>query len=445
MRRGDFTPRIAGLTGPVPSSGVTAQSSDVWRRPVPTAEQCRADVLIGVGVALLAVVNLTLTTSAGAFLLGPPPGWPEQVGWAVAATLPLAWCRCWPEACALVVTLAFVGGQMRAAPETQIATGALFAALYSLGAWGRNRRRSRQLRIGIIVGNFGWIAGAFISRMPSVAPEVFADGAGPVPPILAAIVNSVLINALFFGFAYYFGELAWTAARREHLLREQAADLRRSQQQVREQAVVGERVRIARDLHDVVAHHVSVMGLQAAACRRVLERDTAKAKAALAAVEEAARTAVEELRRMLGLLRSGVAGDEPAPAGAGVDRLEDLLAGPRAAGLTVRFGVFGDPVPVPESVSQAAYRVVQEAVTNTLKHARARTLDVRVRYLASELEVDVVDDGRGGQPKGEAGLGLVGMGERVAAHHGVLEAGPRTGGGFRVRARFPLTRTAVAA
>ena len=436
-------PDRRSLSSPCHHPRVSTPKSDVWRRPSPTAEQCCIDLVVGVAAALLAVLNLTLTTSAGSFLLGPPPSWPEQVGWAVAVTLPLAWRRRQPEMCALMVTVAFVGGQMRAAPEVQIASGAIFVALYSLGAWGRDRRRSRRLRVGIIAGIFGWISIAYLGALPSLSPETVPDGAGPIPPILAVIVSNVLVNALFFGFAYYSGELAWTAARREHLLQEQAADLRRSQQKVREQAVVGERVRIARDLHDVVAHHVSVMGLQAAACRRVLERDMAKAKAALAAVEDSARAAVEELRRTLGLLRSGAAGEDAGTAGVGVDRLEDLLAGPRAAGLTVRFGIFGDPVPVPESVSQAVYRVVQEAVTNTLKHARAKTLDVRIRYLASELEVDVVDDGRGGQPSGEGGLGLVGMRERVAAHHGVLEAGPRIGGGFRVRARFPLSLTAA--
>lgn len=424
---------------------MTTQSLDVWRRPMPTARQRRIDAIVGAGVALLGVTNLALTSSAGAFLLGPPPSWPEQLGWAVAVTLPLAWRRRWPEACALMIAAAFIAGQVRAAPETQISSGAYFAALYSLGAWGRDHRRSQRLRVGIIAAAFVWIAVAYVDYLRRVPPESFSDTAGPVPPIVATMISGVLINVLFFGFAYFFGELAWTAARREHQLREQAADLRRSQQVIREQAVVGERVRIARDLHDVVAHHVSVMGLQAAACRRVLDKDREKAKAALAAVEEAARTAVEELRRMLGLLRSGRVGEEPAPAGAGVDRLEELLVGARAAGLATTFEVHGEPVPVPESVSQAAYRVVQEAVTNTLKHAGARRIDVRVRYLASELEVDVVDDGRGGQPTGESGLGLVGMRERVAAHQGVLQAGARDGGGFRVRARFPLTRAAVPA
>jgi signal transduction histidine kinase len=107
--------------------------------------------------------------------------------------------------------------------------------------------------------------------------------------------------------------------------------------------------------------------------------------------------------------------------------------------------VYGDPVPLPGSVSQAAYRIIQEAVTNTLKHAHASILDIRIRYLAGELEVDVADDGRGAVPGPAGGLGLIGMRERVAVHEGVLESGPRTGGGYRVRARLPLPRALAVA
>src|SRR5581483_2474393 len=161
-----------------------------------------------------------------------------------------------------------------------------------------------------------------------------------------------------------------------------------------ERAVIGERVRIARELHDVVAHHVSVMGVQAAASRRVMDKDPAKARLALAAVEQSARTAVDELRRMLNVLRqTGAADSADQVASAAIERVGDLLASARDAGLTTEYGVYGDAVPLPQSMSQAVYRIVQEAVTNTLKHAGATILDVRIRYLNDALELDVTDNG----------------------------------------------------
>jgi signal transduction histidine kinase len=151
---------------------------------------------------------------------------------------------------------------------------------------------------------------------------------------------------------------------------------------------------------------------------------------------------------MLSLLRQS--GDATDAAGGGVDRLEELLTNAREAGLTAKIGVYGDPAPLPESLSQAIYRIVQEALTNTLKHAGAANVDVRIRYLANEVEVDVTDDGRSVVASQRVGgMGLIGMRERVTAHDGVLETGPVVDGpgrrGFRVRARFPLTRVAVEA
>jgi signal transduction histidine kinase len=425
-----------------------------WRRPGPTPEQRRVDVFTGLAVTALALLNLTFASSAGAYIFGPPPSWPERVCWTIAITLPLMWRRRWPEGVALVVSVMFIAGQVRAVPESQLSSGALFAAIYTLGAWGRDHRRARRIQVGIIAAMFVYIGINIWQAVTGPNDQNFDGASGPLPPLLALIFTGVLINLLFFGFAWFFGETAWIAARRQHEVEVQAEQLRRSQAEAGERAVIGERVRIARELHDVVAHHVSVMGVQAAASRRVMDKDPAKARTALAAVEQSARTAVDELRRMLNVLRHTGSPDGPDSASstgsadqvatAAIERVEDLLAGARDAGLTIEFGRFGEPVPVPESVSQAVYRIVQEAVTNTIKHAGATILDVRIRYLADALEVDVTDNGRGGQPADGAGLGLIGMRERVAAHDGTLVVGPRKVGGFRVRARFPLARTAVA-
>ena len=146
------------------------------------------------------------------------------------------------------------------------------------------------------------------------------------------MINGVLINVLIFGFAYLFGETAWLAARRQHQLEVQAEELRAAQALAEERAVFGERVRIARELHDVVAHHVSVMGIQASAARRAMDKDAGKTRAALVAVEESARTAVDELRRMLGALRASSPGPEPSAA-AGLERIEDLVSRVREGSL----------------------------------------------------------------------------------------------------------------
>ncbi|WCN83645.1 sensor histidine kinase [Micromonospora sp. LH3U1] len=417
---------------------MTVAQREDWRRPGPTTEQRRNDLWIGLGMTGLALVSLTLARSTGAFLLGPPPSGPEQLFWTVAVTLPLIWRRRWPAATLLIIAVAFIAAQARSAPETQFSSWALFCALYTMGAWGQDHQLARRLRIGVIATMFAWLGVYYAVTIDHIPPGAFADAVGPVPPVLAAMVTGVLLNVLVFGFAYFFGETAWVAARREHELRTQAEDLRRSQAEARERAVLGERVRIARELHDVVAHHVSVMGVQASACRRVFDRDPGKARTALTAIEQSARTAVDELRRMLGVLRASAGADAEPPAAGGVERISELVERARAAGLTATLGVYGEPVALPESVSQAAYRVTQEAVTNTLKHAGADLLDVRVRYLAREMEVDVTDDGRAGGQANAVGLGLIGMRERVTAHDGDLEAGPRAGGGWRVRARFPL-------
>ncbi|MCZ7419755.1 sensor histidine kinase [Verrucosispora sp. WMMA2121] len=416
-----------------------AETGDDWRRPGPTPEQRRLDLYAGLAATALALLSLTLARSTGAFLLGPPPSGVEQLFWTVAVPLPLIWRRRFPVAATLAVSAAFIGSQVRAVPEWQLSTWALFIAIYTLGAWGRDRRLSRRLRIGVIVAMFAWLGISYSISFGTLTAETFDDAIGPVPPVLAAIVTGVLVNALYFGFAYFFGETAWVAARRAHQVAEQAERLRRSQAEVREHAVVGERVRIARELHDVVAHHVSVMGVQAAACRRVFDKDPAKARAALTAIEETARQAVDELRRMLGVLRARDGDPDNARQPAGIDRIAALVDRAGEAGLRATLGVYGDPQPLPESVSQAAFRVVQEAVTNVLKHATgASLLDVRVRYLAKEMEVEVSDDGRGRRSANADGLGLIGMRERVATHGGELEVGPRTGGGWRVRVRLPL-------
>jgi signal transduction histidine kinase len=387
---------------------MASENLDDWVRPRPTAAQRRADVWTGLAVAAVAVVNLFLARRSGFYELPNRAALAEQICWVLATTLPLVARRSHPDVVAVLISIAFIGGQFRGSQEQQVTTGVLFAA---------------------IVGMFGWLTLSFV---------IFSRELGDPAERASLAFNALVVNTVFFAFCHLMGDAVWNGARQRHELEEQAAELREAQTLVAERAVLGERVRIARELHDVVAHHVSVMGIQASAARRAMDKDPARSRTALAAVEEGARTAVDELRRMLGALRSPAAGTpaEDVVPNAGIDRLPEITDRARDAGLTVRYAVYGDPVPLPESLSQAVYRIAQEAVTNTLKHAHAKALDVRVRYLSGELELDVTDDGRGGSTSG-GGLGLLGMRERVAVHDGALEHGPHPDGGYRVRARLP--------
>jgi signal transduction histidine kinase len=218
-----------------------------------------------------------------------------------------------------------------------------------------------------------------------------------------------------------------------------ALDAERRREENARQAVLAERVRIARDLHDVVAHHVSMMGVQAGAARVVIDRDPGEAKNALSAIETSSRQAVAELHRLLGFLRQRGDEDDLAPQ-PGVEQLERLVASMSDAQLAVDFTVEGEPRALPQMVDVSAYRIVQEALTNTLKHARASHAAVHLRYWPDEVEVEVVDDGRGprnGRAHADGGLGLIGMRERAALHGGGLIAGADPAGGFAVRVRLP--------
>jgi signal transduction histidine kinase len=232
--------------------------------------------------------------------------------------------------------------------------------------------------------------------------------------------------------------IAWLAG---FALRERSAQAASSEERAvdAERELLAERVRIARELHDVVAHHVSMMGVQAGAARVVLDRDPNEAKNALSAIETSSRQAVAELHRLLGFLRQRGDEDDLAPQ-PGVEQLGQLAASINDTQLAVDITVEGEPRELPQMVDVSAYRIVQEALTNTLKHARASHATVHLRYWPDELEIEIVDDGRGpqnGSAHRDGGLGLIGMRERAALHGGRLSVGAEPAGGYAVRVRLP--------
>ncbi|WNV88021.1 sensor histidine kinase [Umezawaea sp. Da 62-37] len=412
-----------------------------WRRQGPTPAQQRQDVWIALSVVLGALGMTVLINSMGAFTFGGAPSLGEQLAWSLAVSVPLVVRRRYPLAVLLAVGVLFIAAQARQTGDNLGPSIALFLAIFSEGAWERNRVVARWSRIGVIVVMFTWL-GISLVKFLAGPSYPFDDAAGPLEPVLASVLHGLAINLLFFLSAYFFGEMAWISARREAELEHRAEQLRLSQAQNTRGAIVAERMRIARDLHDVVAHHVSVMGIQAGAARRVLTTDPDLAGTALRQVEETARVSIGELRGLLGVLRAEPT--DQAPGGSAdelaspdLDRLPELVTTARATGLEVEHSTYGDPRPVPAGVSLSAYRVVQEALTNVVKHAGAHKVDLRVRYLDRAIEVEVADDGRGSTGRSSGGFGLLGMRERVAVHGGDLEAGPRRGAGYLVRATLP--------
>ena len=220
-------------------------------------------------------------------------------------------------------------------------------------------------------------------------------------------------------------------------LRQQRA---REMERERERAIEEERARLARELHDLVSHNVGMIVVQAGAGDVLLDQQPERAREALHAIESGARDALLELRRLLGLLRdSGEAELAPRPT---LARLEELTNRVRAAGIDVSLRLDVDPSSVDAAVDLSAYRIVQEALTNVVKHAQAARVDVSIRRSGSVLEIEVADDGLGAGAHRSGGHGLAGIGERVALLGGELEAGAREGGGFRVRALLPAPTTA---
>ncbi len=259
---------------------------------------------------------------------------------------------------------------------------------------------------------------------------------------MAAPGDTALIEIAFnyavLGTAWILGDSVRVHRAYTVELERRAAALERERQDEARRAAAAERVRIARELHDVVAHHVSVIALQSQAAEVLLPADPERAAEAVGEIGVTARNALTELRRLLGALRQDddeVAARAPQPH---VADLEPLVQSVRDAGLTVSCTVEGEPRPLPPGVDLSAYRIVQEALTNVLKHARATRADVVVRYGAEHLLIRVVDDGTGGSGGNGQGHGLIGMRERVALFGGELSTGPRPGGGFTVEARLPL-------
>ncbi len=221
--------------------------------------------------------------------------------------------------------------------------------------------------------------------------------------------------------------------------REQAAEIMRTREEEARRRSSEERLRIARELHDVVAHNISLINVQASTALHLIDERPEQARSALAAIKQASKETLGELRSVLDILRQSDEAPPRAPAPS-LTRLDDLVAKVRAAGVEVLTKVEGDARPLPAPVELAAFRIVQEALTNVQRHAGGASATVRVRYGDRDLTVEVDDDGRGASSNGASGggNGIPGMRERAAALGGELEAGPRAGGGFRVLARLPL-------
>ncbi len=371
--------------------------------------------------------------AAGLFAVGQAEAWggwrvggdgapfdgskPIQALMVALAALPLAWRRRRPLLAAAAVSVALATHALFVAPEVSFLAGLLPMSImvYSVAAWAPPRRR--LLGLACLVGAQATMT-ARIAEMQSNAEILFGT-----------FVTAGL---------WFVGDLSRSRQRQVDQSAARADRLEVERAQWTGVAIADERGRIARELHDIVAHSVSLMGVQAGAARIQLDDDPERTREALRAIEITARESVVELRRLLGILRE----QDPQPVlepQPGIIQLNALVGQMRVAGLSVRLAVEGAPSPLPAGVALTAYRIVQEALTNALKHAGGAPTVVRIVYARDALELEVFDEGPGAATEnGGRGHGLIGMRERTALYGGTLTAGPRPGGGFAVRARLPI-------
>jgi signal transduction histidine kinase len=393
------------------------------------------DAAIALVFAAAAMVSLSTTFE----LVGQDPHFgkpskPSLVLALLAVTLPLALRRRFPISVAATVIVAFIVGRVALAPsepvlaawEGYVSVWACWLALYSAVVHRRKGRFSEIVIVGLVA-----------ALLIEIVRELYG-GALEGLPLTRGF--QLAYNVVVLALPLVLGAAVRSSRERERELAAKTVELQREREENARRAVLEERVRIARELHDVVAHHVSVMGVQAGAARRVMGTRPEKAEEVLSSIEASSRQAVVELHRLLGFLRRADQPDELAPQ-PDLGQLPDLVAQAGQGGLAVELVVEGEPRPLPRTLEVSAYRVVQEALTNALKHSGGTAATVRVGYGPTVLEIEVRDDGDGGggQPLSKVGgHGLMGMRERVGLHGGHLRVGLAPHGGFAVHATFPL-------
>ncbi len=361
--------------------------------------------MLAFALALFVLQDVVL--SNGDYLTGPNS---VYVPTALLMTVPLAWRRRAPLLVVLVVMAALAAQSLLLAPSEPYPDSELvplLVAVYSVAAHGKGR-----------------------------APLVGAAVSG-VAGVVWVGVDDFFLPLVAFGGAWLAGRLVQKRQLYADALEERARVLEREREANARMAAAEERVRLARELHDVVGHSVSVMVVQAGAERLAIGEERPDTREALLAIERTGREALAEMSRLLGLLRKEGEGLALAPRPS-LAQVEALVQTVRDAGVPVRLSVEGERSSLPSGVDVSAYRILQEALTNVVKHAGPAEASVVVRYGVREVEVEVTDDGRGAPAGNGAGYGLAGMRERVQLHGGTLEAGTGSGGGFVVKARLPL-------
>jgi signal transduction histidine kinase len=402
---------------------VTAIDAD--RAPTGLAARLRAnpqvvDAFIAFGLTGLAL----LTIAGGARDLGSYD--PLSLVLLVTTTLPLIVRRRWPMA-VFIVTFGATMAHAALAREALNSTLGFLVALYTVGEY-ESRRRS-----------------ALAALVAAVSVGILISIRAPLPAALSGLVQTELSILA----TWVLGTWARDRRRQIETAEMRAARLEQEREERDRRAVAEERERIARELHDVVTHHVSVIVIQAGAAERALDRRPADARAAIEAIDQTARQALADMRRMLGILGRATPGAVPAEGGdrdlapmPGLDRLGELIDHVRAAGMPVELSVAGERRPLDPGIELSAYRIVQEALTNALRHAPGGRARVAVGYRPASLDIQVDDDGGtvvpgAPAPTAGSGRGLIGMRERVSVFGGEFEAAP-TERGFRVTARLPL-------
>jgi signal transduction histidine kinase len=287
----------------------------------------------------------------------------------------------------------------------------LLAAEACLVAIARSRPRRTSVKAAGLI-----FLGAFVSV------AVYTPGASSLMPTHVVVVTLLTVVAWLVGSS----------------ARERQAAAARMRADAAAQAVANERLRIARELHDMIAHSIGIIAIQAGMGHRVIDTQPAEARTALRAIEDTSRDTLSQLRRTLTALRHGENAETPTDPAPGLADLDKLVASTKHAGVLAIVETIGMPRPLPGEIDLAAYRIIQESVTNVVRHSGARTCRVRIEYHEGAVAITVADDGHGVLGSGGTGFGLVGMRERVNLVHGTFSAGPRSGGGFLVSATLPV-------